>query len=56
MLTNRHTNTLEVVGFSDSDYASCVDDKKSTYGYIVIMAEGAVSWKSASRHLQLLLL
>ena len=56
MLTNWHTNTLEVVGFSDSDYASCVDDKKSTYGYIVIMAEGAVSWKSASRHLQLLLL
>ena len=28
MLTYRCTNTLEVVGFSDSDYASYVDDKK----------------------------
>ena len=30
MLTYWHTNTLEVVGFSDSDYAGCVDDEKST--------------------------
>ena len=29
MLTYRRTDTLEVVGFSDSDYASCVDDKKN---------------------------
>ena len=29
MLTYRHTDTLEVVGFSDSDYEGCVDDKKS---------------------------
>ena len=28
MLTFRRTNTLEVVDFSDSDYAGCVDDKK----------------------------
>ena len=27
MLIYRRTDTLEVVGFSDSDYASCVDDK-----------------------------
>ena len=43
MLTYRRTDTLEVVGFSDSDYASCVDDKKSTSGYIFMMAKGAVS-------------
>ena len=46
MLTYRHTNTLEVVGFSDSDHESCMDDKKSTSGYIFMMAEGAFSWKS----------
>ena len=40
------TDTLEVIGFSDSDYAGCMDDKKSTYGYIFMMTEGAVSWKS----------
>ena len=42
MLTYRHTNTLEVVGFSDFDYASCVDDKKSTSGYTFMMVEGAI--------------
>ena len=46
MLTYRHTDTLEVVDFSDSDYAGYVDDKKSTSGYIFMMAEGASSWKS----------
>ena len=45
MLTYPHTDTLEVVGLSDSDYAGYMDDKKSTFGYIVMMAEGAVSWK-----------
>ena len=39
MLTYRYTYTLEVVGFSDSDYAGYVDDKKSTFGYIVMMAK-----------------
>ena len=46
MLTYWCTDTLEVVGFSDSNYAGCVDDKKSTSGYIFMMAEGAISWKS----------
>ena len=42
MLIYRHTDTLKVVGFSDSDYAGCVDDKKSTSGYIFMMVEGPV--------------
>ena len=46
MLTYWHTNTLEMVGFSDSDYVGCVGDKKSTFGYIFMMVEEAVSWKS----------
>ena len=41
-----------MVGFSDFDYASCVDDKKSTYGYIFMMVEGAVSWKSVKQTLK----
>ena len=48
MLTYRRTDTLGVVGFSDSDYAGCVDDKRSTFGYIFMMVEGAVSWKSVT--------
>ena len=42
-LTYRRINTLEVVGFSDSDYAGCMDDKNSISGYIFMMAKGAIS-------------
>ena len=45
MLTYRQTNILEVVGFSDFDYGGCVDDKKSTFGYIFMMVKGAILWK-----------
>ena len=51
MLTYRHTDTLKVVGFSAFDYASCVDDKKSIVGYIFMMVEGAVLWKSVKQTL-----
>ena len=51
MLTYRRIDNLRVVGFSDSDYASCVDDKKSTSGYIFMMVEGIVSWKSVKQTL-----
>ena len=51
ILTYHLTNTLEVVGFSYSNYASCVDDKKSTCGYIFMMAERIVSWKSVKKAL-----
>ena len=51
MLKYQRTNTLEVVDFSDSDYAGCVNDKKSTFGYIFMMAKGVVSWKSVKQTL-----
>ena len=51
MLTYRHTNTLGVIGFSDSDFAGCVYYKKSTSSYIFMMAEGVVSWKSVKQTL-----
>ena len=40
-----------MVGFSDSDYASCVDDENSTFCYIFMMAEEVVSWKSVKQTL-----
>ena len=51
MLTYPRTDTLEVVGFSDSDYAGYVDDKKSTFGYIYLMSKGVISWKSVKQTL-----
>ncbi|XP_057958691.1 secreted RxLR effector protein 161-like [Malania oleifera] len=47
MLTYRRTDQLEVVGYSNSDFAGCVDSRKSTYGYLFLLAGGAISWKSA---------
>ena len=33
-------------GFTDSDYAGDLDDRKSTSGYVFMMGTGAVSWSS----------
>ncbi|KAL5542842.1 hypothetical protein UlMin_010552 [Ulmus minor] len=51
MLTYRRTNNFDIVGFCDADFEGCVDDKKSTTGYIFMMAGGAVSWKSVKQTL-----
>ena len=51
MLTYRRIDTLEVVGFSDSGYAGCMDDKMLTSGYFFMMAEGVVSWKNVKQTL-----
>ncbi|XP_059285644.1 secreted RxLR effector protein 161-like [Lycium ferocissimum] len=49
MLTYRRSNSLEVIGYSDSDHGGCVDTRKSTFGYLFLLAEGAISWKSAKQ-------
>ena len=33
-------------GFTDSDWASCLEDRKSTYGYMFSLCSGAISWSS----------
>ena len=50
-MTYQRIDTLEMVGFIDSDYASCMDDKKSAFCYILMMIEGAVSWKFVKQKL-----
>ena len=51
MLTYKRSDQLEVTGYSDSDFAGCPDDRKSTSGFIFMMAGGAVSWKSVKQTL-----
>jgi len=46
MLIYKYVPDLQLVGYSDADFAGCQDDKKSTTGYIFMLAGGAVSWKS----------
>ena len=54
MLTYRRSNQLEIIGFSDSDFAGCQDSLKSTSGYIFMLADvrflGAVSSKPLQLH------
>jgi hypothetical protein len=49
MLTYRRSDTLEIVGYSDSDFAGCKDTEKSTSGYIFLLAGGAILWKSSKQ-------
>ncbi|WJZ98736.1 hypothetical protein VitviT2T_017245 [Vitis vinifera] len=51
MLTYQSTNILDVVGFCDADFIGCIDDKKSTTGYIFVMIGETVSWKSVKQTL-----
>ncbi|XP_051133281.1 secreted RxLR effector protein 161-like [Andrographis paniculata] len=43
MLMYRQTDVLEVLGYSDSDYAGCIDTRESTSGYLFMLAGGAIS-------------
>jgi hypothetical protein len=43
MLTFKRPDHLEVIGYSDSNFAECVDSRKSTFGYLFLLARGAIS-------------
>ena len=49
MLTYKRYDHLEVIGYTDSDFAGCMDTRKSTFGYVYLLAGGAISWKSAKQ-------
>ena len=45
MLTYKRPVHLEVIGYIDSDFADCIDTRKSTFGYVYFLPRGAISWK-----------
>jgi hypothetical protein len=49
MLTYRRFDYLHLEGYSDSDFAGDVDDRKSTLGYVFTLVRGAISWKSSKQ-------
>ena len=51
MLTYRRSDQLEIIGYSYSDFAGCQDSRRSTSGYIYLLAGGAISWRSAKQTL-----
>lgn len=46
MLAYQMSDQLEIVGYTDSDFAGCKDSMKSTSDYIFMLAGGAISWKN----------
>ena len=51
MLTYRRLDQLEIIGYSDSDYAGCQDSRRSTSCYIYMLSRGAISWRSTKQTL-----
>ena len=49
MLTYRKLESLEIEGYSDSDFAGDADDRKSTSRCIFTLEKGAISWKSSKQ-------
>ena len=46
MATYKRFDYLEVVGYSHSNFAKCVDTRKSIFGYVFALTRRAISWKS----------
>ena len=49
MLIYKRSNSSEVVGYSYLDFAICLENRKSIFGYLFLLAERAVSWKSVKQ-------
>ncbi|XP_070005861.1 secreted RxLR effector protein 161-like [Nicotiana sylvestris] len=48
-LTYKYSDSLEVIGYSDSDLGGCKDTSKFTSGYIFLLAGSDVSWRSVKQ-------
>jgi hypothetical protein len=49
MLTYERSDSLEIVGYSNSNFAGYLDIDRSTSGYVFKVAGGAISWSSSKQ-------
>ena len=49
MLVYKKMDDLEIVGYTDFDFAGCQDVMKSISRYIFMLAGGVVPWKSVKQ-------
>ena len=44
------SSSLDFQGYIDVDWASCLDDRRSTSGYCVYLGSSLVSWSSSKQY------
>jgi hypothetical protein len=49
MLTYERSDSLEIVGYSDSDFADYLDTDRSTSGYVFKLTGRPISWSSSKQ-------
>jgi hypothetical protein len=49
MLTYERSDSLEIVGYSDSDFTDCLNTDRYTSCYVFKLAGGAISWSSSKQ-------
>jgi hypothetical protein len=53
MLTYERSDSVEIVGYSDSDFVGCLNTDRSTSGYVFKSASGALSWSSSKQNVMI---
>jgi hypothetical protein len=49
ILTYKRSDSLEIIGYSDPDFAGCLDTDRSTSGYVFKLVGGAISYSSSKQ-------
>ena len=44
IMFTKGANSLSIEGYTDADWASYIDDRRSTVGYLTFIGENLVTW------------
>ena len=47
----RASNKITIQAFSASDWGSCIDSRRSVTGYLIMLGQSAISWKSKKQNI-----